>query len=129
MKEVPVKLGPLALLLTVISICLTIMAILNFSTAKADVRLAEKYADTVKERYRLEQEGQAYLAGTARDLAQGMELIPGPDGLVWETIEGDQVRLSIALRPDGTGGYGVDTWQIDRQWEEDTSMGNLWNGF
>ena len=42
MKHVPIKLGPLALLLAVISICLTTLALLNVSTAKADERLAEK---------------------------------------------------------------------------------------
>ena len=54
MKQVPIKLGPLALLLTVISICLTTLAILSFTTASADLRLAEKYADTVQTRYELE---------------------------------------------------------------------------
>ena len=40
MKQVPIKLGPLALLLAVISICLTTLAILTFTTARADLRLA-----------------------------------------------------------------------------------------
>jgi hypothetical protein len=34
MKQTPVRLGPLALLLNVISICLTVLAILSFSTAR-----------------------------------------------------------------------------------------------
>ncbi len=42
MKQIPIKLGPLTLLLTVISICLTVLAILSFTTARADLRLAEK---------------------------------------------------------------------------------------
>ena len=62
MKQVPIKLGPLALLLTVISICLTVLAILSFTTARADLRLAEKYAQTVSERYQLEISGQELLA-------------------------------------------------------------------
>ena len=57
--RMPVKLGPLALLLTVISICLTTMAILTFATARADRRLAEKYAATVDGTYEtvLERDG------------------------------------------------------------------------
>ena len=47
MKRVPIKLGPLALLLAVISICLTMLALLTCSTARADRRLAEKFAQTV----------------------------------------------------------------------------------
>ena len=30
MKQIPIRLGPVALVLTVISICLTVMAILTF---------------------------------------------------------------------------------------------------
>ena len=62
MKHVPVKLGPLALLLAVVAICLTILAILSFTTGQADLRLAQRYADTVSERYALEAEGQQYVA-------------------------------------------------------------------
>ena len=61
MHQVPIKLGPLALLLTIISICLTTLSILTFTTSGADLRLAQKYADTVQIRYELEQEGQAFL--------------------------------------------------------------------
>ena len=61
MKQVPIKLGPLALLLTVISICVTTLAILTFTTARADLRLAEKYAQTVETRYALERQGQEFL--------------------------------------------------------------------
>ena len=61
MKQVPIKLGPLALLLAVISICLTTLGILTFTTARADLRLAEKYASTVRTRYELERRGQEFL--------------------------------------------------------------------
>ena len=61
MRQIPVKLGPLALLLTVISICLTTLAILTFTTAEADRRLADHFAETIETRYRLESQGQAFL--------------------------------------------------------------------
>ena len=61
MKQIPIRLGPLTLLLAVISICLTTLAILTFTTARADLRLAEKYAQTVSSRYELEREGQEFL--------------------------------------------------------------------
>ena len=78
MKQVPIKLGPLALLLTVISICLTVLAILTFTTARADMALAEKYADTIRLRYELEAEGQSFLAEADAAAAEGtIELIDG----------------------------------------------------
>ena len=129
MKEVPVKLGPLALLLTVISICLTTMAILNFTTAKADKRLADKYAQTVQERYELEQEGQRYLADTSDEMAMGIESVPDADGIVRQVIEQNDTRLHIGIRPDRNGSFAVTSWRIERQWVEDNSMGNLWSGF
>ena len=46
MKDLPIRLGPLALLLTVISICMTVFGILTYATARADMNLAETYAET-----------------------------------------------------------------------------------
>ena len=63
MHQVPIKLGPLALLLTIISICLTTLSILTCTTSGADLRLAQKYAETVQTRYSLEREGQAFFTG------------------------------------------------------------------
>ena len=50
MKRIPIKLGPLALLLAVVSLCLTTLSILTFTTARADMALAERFADTVSSR-------------------------------------------------------------------------------
>ena len=128
MKDTPVKLGPLALLLTVISICMTTLAVLAFTTARADYSLAEQYAETVKERYALEAKGQQYLSETADDLAQGFLLLPDADGVVRNTIEEGDTKLTIGLRLTGTDGFLVDSWRMERQWTEDTSIGNLWDG-
>lgn len=129
MNEIPVKLGPLALLLAVISICMATLAILTFSTSRADMSLAEKYADTVKERYELEVMGQQYLAETSDELNQGMVFITDADGMAHHTIESGNATLDIALKPKGADGYIVGKWTITRNWEEDTGMGNLWDGF
>lgn len=128
MNEVPVKLGPLALLLAVISICMTTLAILVFSTGMADRSLAQKYAGTIQERYDLEAKGQAYLSGLSDDLAQGFMLMPDADGMIHEEITEGNTTLSIAIRPVGISDLKVERWRIERKWEEDTGMGNLWDG-
>ena len=131
MKQVPIKLGPLTLLLTVISICLTTLAILSFTTARADMRLAEKYAETVSGRYALEKEGQAFL----QELS---ETDPADYGLtdwerdssgVWHTVltQGDR-NLSIGFRPNGDQGTEIVEWQHTKSWTEDVSIGQLWDG-
>ncbi len=109
MNRAPVKLGPLALLLTVISICLTTLAILTFATARADKRLAEKYAATVLLRYELDAQGQAWL----REAADDDETVLEKDGSTL-TIQVEQGEITA--------------WRHERAWEEDTDL-NLWPGF
>ena len=133
MKSTPVKLGPLSLLLTVISICLTVLAILTYTTAGADMRLAEKYAQTVSTRAELERRGQEFLSEADEAAGEGsLSLIDGlerdAEGVLWYTLEKDGSRLRIGLRQEGDG-VAVDTWKQDREWTEDLSLGNLWPGF
>ena len=126
MKRAPIRLGPLAMLLTVISLCLATLAVLVFTTARADRSMAEKYAETVRVRYELEAEGQSALA----QLASGMM----PDAA--ETEEDCSVRLElskngsllrIGLAPEGDG-YRVVLWRHEREWTQDDILDNLWTG-
>ena len=57
MNRIPIRLGPLALLLTVIAICVSSLGVLSVADAAADLRLAERYAETVRIRYELEEKG------------------------------------------------------------------------
>ena len=57
MNRPPIRLGPLAILLLVISTALTTMAILTYSTSKADLVLAQRFADSVRIRYQLDEQG------------------------------------------------------------------------
>lgn len=126
MKQPPIRLGPLALLLTVISICLTILAILTFTTARADLRLAEKYSETVRARYALEREGQNYLA----DLDAGRESAPAPegDGVRLVDMAHGELLLHIGLIDDGRGGFEIVSWRQEKTWEQKETIDNLWNG-
>ena len=112
MKQIPIKLGPLTLLLTVITICLTVLSILTFTTARADMSLARRYADTVKTRYELEARGQEFLAESAGTLS----------GVTEKTFELNDSYLNIEL-----DGSKIIIWQHGRNWEEDTEM-NVWDG-
>ena len=125
MNRAPIRLGPLALLLTVISICLTVLAILAFTTARADLRLAEKYAETVQARYALEAEGQEYLAG----LNAGREAAPAPDenGVCRVDLECGGYVLHIGLK-GGQDGWGPVSWREEKTWEQEEIIDNLWSG-
>lgn len=110
MNHMPIRLGPLALLLTVISICLTVLGVLTLSTAKADMALAEQYAFTMRTRYVLEEEGQRYL----------MTAAPGSE----EVFEQDNMRLRVAIDKNGE----ISRWILEKEWNLDHAMDGLWTG-
>jgi hypothetical protein len=129
MKQIPIRLGPLALVLTVISICLTTLAILALSTARADLRLAERYAQTVTQSYALEVAGQTYLQEISEELQAGASLPSDTeeDGILRHTIQQGDASLHIALRLQENG-YQIIQWQMERTWEQDSTLGDLWDG-
>ena len=131
MKQVPIKLGPLALLLAVISICLTTLGILTFTTARADLRLAEKYASTVRTRYELERRGQEFLKELSETDPADYSLMDWErdfSGVYWTELEQDGSTLSVGFRPGGEKGYTVVSWRLQKSWTEDDSIGTLWDG-
>lgn len=127
MKQVPIKLGPLALLLTVISICLTVLSILNFTTARADLSLAEKYAETVSTRYALEVEGQELLRELQNSDPALLDMTRDAAGRWHADLERDGAHLRIAVKKAGDG-WQVVEWRQEKEWQEDTSL-NVWGGF
>ena len=126
-QQAPVKLGPLALILTVISICLAILAILCFTTARADLRLAEKHAENVRERYALEREGQAYLGEVGAALKTGSALNVDSDGVLRHEIKyGDSVlSIGLAFEEDS---WQIVSWRQEQPWEPNLEIGDLWSG-
>ncbi len=127
MKHTPIRLGPLALLLTVISICLTVLAILTITTAQADRRMSERYADAVEQRYALEAEGQRLLRDLREDPGRAASLERGEDGLLRTELRRDDFTLRIALREDGDG-YTVVSWRQAREWEIAEEPIHIWTG-
>ena len=130
MKHVPIKLGPLALLLTVISICMTTLGILAFATARADWNLAQKYADTVQTRYTLEARGQGFLRDAAKACQEGKTLQEladtrtEEDGIFYKTLEEGEFRLKIGIVSEN-GSFRVGSWRIQREWEPEGGL-DLW---
>ena len=135
MNQTPVKLGPLALLLTVISICLTILSILSLTTAAADLRLASKYADTVSERYVLEIKGQEAIQKLDEELKAGVAPTgfepssEGEEGVLYTTLTDEDMSLTIGVELDQSAGdYSIVTWDYDHDWVQKDTIDNLWPG-
>lgn len=127
MKQIPIRLGPVALVLTVMAVCLTVMAILTVSTAGADKTLATMFADSTQIRYSLEAGGQEFLRDADVALAEGGKLtdLPdtegyagGPDGSVERVLRLEGYHLTIRLVPAGDRDYRVAAWSLEKDWEE-----------
>lgn len=132
MRHIPIRLGPLALLLTVISICMSTLGILTFTTARADFSLAEKYAATVEERYALEREGQRFLQEVSKTWKSGAGLgaldgIEEEDGVYYRTFTNGGRNLIVGIIGEDSG-IRVVEWRMQKDWEPEEGMGNLWLG-
>ena len=128
MKEYPIRLAPLALLLTVISICMTVLGILTYATARADINLAETYAETVRTRYELESRGQNWVGGLISPADGQAAPSPDEDGVIRAEFRDDGGLILHAGAVIEDGGPRIVEWRFEHEWEEDTSIGKLWDG-
>ena len=126
MKRNHVRLGPFALILAVITLCMAVLSVLSLSTALADMRLSEKYAETVSLRYELEYEGQKYLDSIRKDISLLTENATGDDGVYIVRFEKDRSVLLVGIRLNGSEPEVV-YWKHQRLWEEENSI-NLGQG-
>lgn len=138
MRNEPVRLGWLSLLLVVVILTLSVLSVLAFTTAKADLSLANKQALQVDLVYAQEAKGQEWLEAMDAILKADSKAptgdLPGgavvdENGNITVTLESDSGQLlDIALAPGESGDYSrykILRWQHGAKWEEDTSMGSL----
>lgn len=134
MRHTGIRLGPLALLLAVVSICVATLGILAIATANADMRIAGQYADMVKTRYALEAEGQIFLCEAGEALLSGVKPSLLPDtktdenGVTWKEIWKEDYRLTAGIQLEEDGTLSVVCWRIGKIWNAETGIGDLWNG-
>lgn len=109
MNSSKLRLGMLSILLTIIVICMAVLSLLSFATSMADLRLARRYARTIEIRYELEEEGRRLLE---------------QQGIIETEIYNEDYKLVI----EAEGKDNIRTWRIEKVWEEDTSIDDLWGG-
>ena len=130
-----IRLGPVAIFLTVVAIVLTTLAVLTQATSRADLVMAGRFAEVTEERYAIEEDGQRFLMeiddklsdGTFDAEEAGFERTE--DGTLACTISrgGYDLRLVIT-EPDRSGNYKIKKWKIARQWNAPDPFGNVWQG-
>lgn len=143
-----VRLGPVAVFLAVIAVVLTSLAILTFATSRADLTMAQRFAEVTRIRYELETDGNQFLqeadtllrdrnaaetAGRGESGISGTELPDGAsvgeDGtLVYQREQsGYTLTVHVAQDPE-TGGAKVTGWKITRDWNAEDPLENIWQG-
>lgn len=128
MKQIHVRLGPLALLLTVIVICMTVLGLLAVTTARGDLSMAQRYAESVETRYALDAQGQVFLWETAQNPETLNLLEEDRDGTRWKVLSEDGLSLRIGLVEQGNR-FRVVSWQfVQESWEPQNDIGGLWAG-
>lgn len=130
----PVRSGALTLLITVVAICLAVLGVLAFSTARADWALARRALDRFELDAACENQAQEWLARVDEALAAGDPLPDGaqPDetGRLETVIEGAEGRrLTVALQLTGQASprWRIEAWQLSQAWQPDESL-DLWDG-
>ena len=83
-------------------------------------------------RYRLEVQGQIFLREAEECVSSGnrLESLDGTEtdeeGVTRKQVALENFILTIEIIPDGNRGIRVLGWRIEKEWEPDESMGELW---
>lgn len=128
------RLGPVAVFLTIVAVILTTLATLTIATSRADVVLAERFAEMTQIRYSLEAQGSEFLSSLAEELAAGAslssisELNRKADGIFEYKAERDGYELVIRLTESDEDLYNIREWKITKVWEEEDLNQGIWAG-
>lgn len=129
----PIRTGTLTILITLVAVCLAVLSVLSFSTAHADLTLAEKSLEHFYQDTELQNQGQHWLESLDQSLFYDYAITLGetqPDGTISTTLKQSNGRcLEIAVKPtlQSDTRYTIIRWQFSQVWEPDTSL-NLWDG-
>ena len=130
-----IRLGPIAIFLTIVAIVLSTLAMLTAATAGADKAMAERFASVTSTRYQLEADGNTFLKEFDETIAQGgdpasLEGVESAQGGGYNyTVERDGYRLEVSLSPlDALGHYSITVWKIHKIWNSEDPMNNVWKG-
>jgi len=128
------RLGPIAVFLTVVAIILATLATLTIATSRADAVLAERFATMTAIRYSLEKEGNEFLYEVTQKLENGAslnsisDLNRTDDGMYEYKAEKDGYELKIRLAPEGSDSFSIEEWKITKIWNEEELSQDIWLG-
>ena len=130
-----IRLGPIAIFLTVVAVVLSTLAALTAATSGADRAMAERCAKVTQIRYELEDEGQKFVKTVDEEAAKGSvtaEAVGAEEtlaGSLKHVIKKDGYSLTIILtEPEASGEYEIKEWKITKEWNAEDPFQNIWQG-
>lgn len=129
MRKKRFQVGSVAVLFSVVALCVAVFALLTVVTAASDARVARQYGDHIQGLYGCENLGQQWLARMDGWMA-GQEPLPegtriSEDFAETEIQDGSRT-LCIRLRFTQSG-YEISRWSCTTQWQPEDDW-NLWLG-
>lgn len=117
-----IKFGTLIMVVLITLLCVLILLILTFTTATTDKRMAERYADSVTEVYKLETLGQNWV----REKINEADNTGLKEASVTIGEEGKR-NLKIAIEP-AKNGYKIVEWSLKPKELSKQGITNLFKG-
>lgn len=144
-----VRMGPVTLISLVVILCLSVLCVLSFTTARASFAQTQRQAEFVSATYLNEGAGQDYVQlvadnlakaqadGASREAAMDMIRAASPSvaqidsstiRIAFKTSQTDRLlHIQITVHEDLT--YTVDQWKTSVKWSPDNdSKNSIWQG-
>ena len=127
MEKKRFQVGSIAVLFSVVVLCVAVFAVLTVVTASSDYRVARQYGDHVQSLYRCENRGQEWLSRVDAWLA-GQGALPEDTHVSGSQVETeileDGVKLTVRLVITEDG-YEISQWSCTTLWQP-AQQWNLW---
>lgn len=129
MRKKRFQVGSVAVLFSVVVLCVAVFAVLTVLTASSDMRLSRQYGEHVRSQYACENLGQQWL-GEIDGWIAGKNALPDGTEVSGSTVQTEIIKgtsvLNIHLTLSGAG-YKIDRWSCTTQWQPDEGL-KVWQG-
>ena len=124
------RLGPIAIFLVIVTMVITMLAVLTVATSNADMTMAGRFAEVTRIRYGLEAQAEEFLSNVETPgAADSMEGVTATGSGYEYTAEDGGYRLEVAVsRTDAGGAYEITKWKLTKIWTASDPMDSIWPG-